>query len=76
MSDEVESAITAAEITVGDDGLGYYTGQYANGELGPRSEGYGHAGQSEQEALRAAETAVKRDFPWLEDSDLHLDVGT
>lgn len=75
MSDHAESAITGVRIGVGDDGLGYYTATYANGEPGPRSEGYGHEGQSEQEALRAAEAAAQRDFPWIDPVHFRFDVG-
>lgn len=37
-----DSAIHLVRVKVsGKDGLGYYVAVYDNGELGPRSEGYG-----------------------------------
>lgn len=53
-----ESAIVKVHVFTGEDGQGYYTAAYANGEPGPRSEGY--AGGEDD-----AERAARRDFPGL-----------
>jgi hypothetical protein len=56
-----ESAIVAVRVTLGADGDAYYTALYANGEAGPRSEGY--AGETPEKARAAAVRAAARDFP-------------
>jgi hypothetical protein len=64
-----QSAITHVVVHVGDDGQGYYTAMYANGEPGPRSEGYAGDGRlvgenaRRRSALEAAKEAAIRDFP-------------
>lgn len=58
-----ESAITHIEVKLGSEGDAYYTAMYANGEAGPRSEGY--RGRTPQEALANAREAAERDFPEL-----------
>ena len=57
------SAIVKVRVHVGSDGEAYYTAVYANGELGPRSEGY-HA-ETPERARRLAIEAAVRDFPGL-----------
>jgi hypothetical protein len=71
MSDQQPSAIDHIVVSIGTDGDGYYTGIYANGEKGPRSEGYSGdirlVGENarRRSALEAAREAAARDFPEL-----------
>lgn len=56
----VADVLPFAEVVciLGEDGQGYYTMRYRNGERGPRSEGYA-------EGLDAAVEAAQRDFGLL-----------
>lgn len=51
-----DSAFSHVDVYEDDDGLGYYTVVYVNGELGPRSEGY-------SDGVQGAHDAAERDFP-------------
>jgi hypothetical protein len=65
----MESAVTKVVVSVGTDGDAYYTGHYANGEPGPRSEGYAPDDRLTSQAARdhsaiaVAVDAAARDFP-------------
>lgn len=69
--DEQESAIDHVVVHLGEDGDGYYTTMYANGEKGSRSEGYSPdqrlVGENarRRSALEAAKEAAIRDYPAL-----------
>jgi hypothetical protein len=71
MTERQQSAIDHVVVKLGDDGDGYYTAMYANGEPGPRSEGYSGddrlVGEDarRRSALEAAKAAAIRDFPAL-----------
>lgn len=59
-----DSAITHIKLLLGTDQDGYYVCVYANGEKGPRSEGY--SGATAAKALYSARKAAERDFPGTE----------
>ena len=61
-----DSRIVRVDYFLGQDGQGYYTAMYANGEEGPRSEGYGKGegtdGFDPERNLEAARKAAEADL--------------
>lgn len=62
---ERKTRIDHVLVKLGDDGLGYVTTVYANGEKGHRSEGYGSEGNTPEENLAMAEEYARDDFEGL-----------